>query len=191
MVSNLISSVTPASRRRRLASIWLTLLANVFFLFLQGTELALADNDRAVLQTQLKKLLPIRRILLMAVPYGVAFAKALDEQHLPANSCVYQIDTEASSTADEILRILDESILEYRTDLPGRDRFEVRFGIVLIGNSAKEFYFQDWGGKHEVKGFSGSNRILASADFTTRLRALVIRPGVILTRDQYGSCPHS
>lgn len=192
LVGQAISSRSPAGPLRSSVSIWLALLFNLYFLlFFPGAELAVADGDRAVLQAQLKQLPPITSIELMAVPYGVAFAVRLNEKRLPKNSCLYRIDSTSGSTSDELLRILDDSVLEYQ---PGaRKKIELRLGIILkVGNDpVQEFYFEDWGRNRSVEGFSGNYRILTSPDFTTLLRALVMHPAVILIRDLDHSCPHS
>jgi hypothetical protein len=57
----------------------------------------------------------------------------------------------------------------------------VQIGIIFKnGNEVlQEFYFEDWGGAHEINGASGEYRILATHDMPNRLRALLTRENVV------------
>lgn len=182
-------------RKSVLASRALVALISGFFVFLPRGEMALADIDH-----ELKHLQGATSLVLMFVPYGMRFVVRLDEQQLPDASCVYRIDSIPSPTFDDVLRILNESVLEYQDPIPSQSghhaeirKLELRSGMFFrfANRLPQEFYFEDWEGRAKVRGYSGKYRILASADFPNRLRALVTRPDVVLIKGIKNLCPHS
>jgi hypothetical protein len=186
--------------RSIMASRMLVALSSAFFLLFAGSEMAMADNDRAIVREQLKHLQSATSLVLMFVPHGMRFIVRLEERQLPDVSCVYRIDSIPGPTFDDVLRILNESILEYQEPIPsppgnqvGIRELEPRFRLFFrfANRPPQAFYFQDWEGREKVKGYSGKYRILASADFPNRLRALVTRPDVVLIKGINNLCPHS
>jgi hypothetical protein len=184
------------SARSSLATRMLVVLSSAFFLLFPRSEMAMsetamADKDRVVMQGQLKQLQAATSIVLMFVPEGMAFGIRLEKERLPNASCVYHIDSIHGQASDDVLRILKESIQEYQEGI--RNKIEVRLGLIFkfANGLQQEFYFQDWGGRANVEGFSDKYRMLASADFPTRLRALVTHPDVVLIKDNGNGCPHS
>jgi hypothetical protein len=149
----------------------------------------MANDDRATLQTQLSQLQAATNIVLMVIPHGVAFSVRVDEQMLPKVACVYHVSS--GPVSRNILDILNTGILEYREG--SKERFGIRVGIVFKnGNDVlQDFYFEDWGGTHDIKGVSGKYRILAKAELPNKLRALLTHRDVVLVRDRASTCPHS
>jgi hypothetical protein len=154
-----------------------------------NSELVMANDDRATLQTQLKQLQAATNVVLMVIPRGVAFAVRVNEQSLPKVACVYQIGS--GSVSRDIINILNDGIIDYRKG--NKEPFEIRIGLVFKNenDTLQEFYFQDWGGRRDVKGVSADYRILAKASLPDQLRALLTHRDVILVRDRASTCPHS
>jgi len=186
-------------QKRFLASRALVALSSVFFLFLPGSTMATADIDHPPMQ-ELKHLQDATSLVLMFVPYGMRFVVRLDERKLSRASCVYQIDSIPGPAFDEVLKIINESVLEYQKPITSHagqqteiSNFEARFGLAFrfANRSQREFYFEDWKGKAKVRGHSSEYRIWASADFPNRLRALATRPDVVLIKGLDNECPHS
>jgi hypothetical protein len=164
------------------------LLVGTLCLLSPGT--AGANNDHEIFPAQLKQLLPITSMVVMAVPYGVAFAARLNEKNLPNNSCVYRIDTVSGAASNQVVSALDESLLEYK--LGAQKKIELRLGIILNTENAapREFYFEDSGRGKNVHGFSDNHRILASEVLPSRLRSLLVHPEAKLIKDLHDLCRH-
>jgi hypothetical protein len=168
----------------------MTRLSGALFLF-AISGVAMASNDLIGLKDKLRELQTATDIVLMIVPYPTSFRARIDEVQLSKVSCVYEINSSGGPTFVEVLDIIGSAVTEYdNSPKPGAD---LRVGIIIRGNSKvlQEFYFDDWGGHHEVQGLSGDRRISASADLPDRLRALLTRQDVVLIGDRHARCPHS
>jgi hypothetical protein len=158
-------------------------------LFFANSEFVMANDDRAMLQTQLKQLQAATKVVLMVIPRGVAFNVRIDEQMLPKVACVYY--TDSGSISRTILNIINNGIVDYRKG--NKEHFEIRIGLIFKdrNDTMQEFYFEDWGGRHDVRGVSGDYRILGKADLPDQLRALLTHRDVVLIRDRGSTCPRS
>jgi len=152
-------------------------------------EITMAGTGLATTPVQLQQLQTAQNIVLMVIPHDVSFRFRVDEKRLPEVSCVYRIAQAA--TFNDVLKVLNKSIFEYKKD--NREIAEVRVGIIFEnkGNSIQEFYFEDWGGAHDINGISGEYRLLASADLPNQLRTLLTRQEVALIKSGNLVCPHS
>jgi len=113
----------------------------------------------------------VENVSVYLVPDRVLFRTAVNPETLQRVSCVYSAPKFLTS---KILSLLEHSIKSYRT--PANTKIDLRLGIVFRGagnNVLEEFYFQDFGGKHDVEGFSREYSILASADILNRFRTFI------------------
>jgi hypothetical protein len=168
----------------------MTTLSGALFLF-ATSGVAMASNDLTEFRAKLQQLRSATDIGLMIIPFPTSFRVRVDEVRLPSVSCVYEIASGRGPAFDQILDIIDNAVTEY-DDGPKPDA-DLRIGIVFRLNGAilQEFYFDDFGGYNDVKGFSGNRRISASADLPNRLRALLTRPEVVLIKSGNNPCLHS
>jgi hypothetical protein len=127
--------------------------------------------------------------VLMIIPFGDSFRSAIPDAKLPEVSCVYQVKSSDSSFGD-LVRLLRESIVSFTR---GRNAFGARIGVLLKKGSSvvDELYFEDWGGHHEIRGWSNEYQMVASADLPERLRSFALRKDVKLTLSDDRTCPHS
>jgi len=149
----------------------------------------MASKNPMTARAQLQELQAATNIVLMVIPHDVSFRFRVDEKRLPEVACIY--DVRPGLTFDEVLKVLNQSILEYEKD--NREIAEARIGIVFKNesNTLQEFYFEDWGGGHNVNGRSGEYRISASADLPNQLRALLKHQDVALVKSGNFACPNS
>jgi hypothetical protein len=155
------------------------------------SETATSTSDLTEFKARLQQLRSATDIVLMIVPWHTFFRARVNEGRLANAACVYQITSGKGPSFGEALDILGGSVTEYQVG-PERGQ-DLRVGIVFRsgGKILQDFYFNDWGGAHEVKGFSGDHQVSASADLPDRLRALLTRQDVVLIKDRYPRCPHS
>jgi hypothetical protein len=160
--------------------------ATSFFLILLSNDAALA-GDFFDPKLWLQQLRTADRVVLMIVPVGSDFPIALNPADLGSVSCQYAI--EPGPVFEELLDVLDSNIVEYMT---GPMRTGVRIGIVFEtdGRVVQEFYFNDRGGPGKLVGLSGDRLVTLKAGIPSELRALVIRPNVVLIKDHHSRCPH-
>jgi hypothetical protein len=125
----------------------------------------------------------------MIVPYPTYFLMAVDEVQLQKVACQYEISR--GSTFDEVLKILNSTVIEYK--IGPKPNADLRVGIVFKTDTkvVREFYFNDTGGSHSLLGFSDDYAIAALAGLPKQLRALVKLPSVVLVKDRLSRCPHS
>jgi len=162
------------------------------FVFLGGSELAAPRNSNPELEAVLEKLEgATTSVTLMIIPWDISFRYRVDENRLPRLACVYEIRVEHGSSAlKDLLEIFYNSFLEFQ--LGYQSLSEVRIGIIFKGKDEflQKFYFEDWGGFHNIHGLTEPTRVLTSPDFANRLRALVTHKGVDLIESNNRSCPH-
>jgi hypothetical protein len=172
------------SLKAGLATVVLAL--NFILLLVPNGEIVMAQ-DRSGIRVQLAHLQAATDIVMMAIPYGVAFSVRVDEEMLPKVSCIYQ--SGSRSVLNTIVTILEEEIIEYGDD--NNANVEIRIGILFKQNNniVDAFYFEDWAGNYDVKGVSRSANILAKAALSKRFRALLAHPDVVLIRDRSAACP--
>jgi hypothetical protein len=169
----------------------LTLFATLLILNC-GSEIAAARDGNPELQAVLKKLENATSVTLMIIPWGISFRYRVDENRLPRVACVYEIQVETSgSTLKDLLNIFDNSFLEFQIGYQSLS--EVRIGIIFKNKAdvLQQFYFEDWGGVHNIHGLTEPTRILTSPDFANQLRALVTHKDIALTKDNNAGCPHA
>jgi len=129
----------------------------------------------------------VDNISILIVPKGVLFRTSVDPATLQNVSCIYRAP---KSLAHETLSLLEHSIKNSKT--PANTHLDLRLGVVFRdaeNNVLREFFFQDWGGKHDVEGISREYWILASADTPNRFRDFVIKNRVDLIAKPYSKCP--
>jgi hypothetical protein len=168
-------------------------LIGVFFIVPCSNAAEDTGDSRTALQLELQRLEGAADIVLMIIPWGVSFRFSVDKERLPDVSCIYQISpSKRGSSSADVRAILQQSIVEFQKGYKER-LSEVRIGIFFRDGEQllQIFYFEDWGGAHDIKGVAGEYRILANAGTPDRLRALVTRPDVVLIRSSHFECPHS
>jgi hypothetical protein len=162
------------------------------FVFLCGGEIAPARDSNPELRAVLKKLEGATGVTLMIIPWGISFRYRVDESRLPRVACVYEIRTETGGSAlKDLLNILDNSFLEFQ--LGYQSLSEIRMGIIFRSKDEvlQKFYFEDWGGVHNIHGLTEPTRILTSPDFANQLRALVTHKDIDLVESNNAGCPHA
>jgi hypothetical protein len=187
---SLVDSASPADGKFRHAKRSSALVVFFCALSMLGDwKTATAANDIGQLEIQLEGLRAAKDITLMLIPRGMSFRGRI-KGDLPKLACVYQMGSAEGLVSSDLINILRTGILEYErgTAVVG----EAIIGVLFRGNNlSQEFYFQDWGGRQNVAGVSGEYRILASANLPDQLRALVLRPGVVLVSNSYNYCSPS
>jgi hypothetical protein len=174
-----------------LALVSLVVLGIAFLMLFTSSELSMASDDLTSVEAELRGLGSATEITLLIVPYPTLFRVSVDKIQLPNVSCVYQITSGRGPTFGEVFDVIRRADIQYVDGPRGAD---LRVGIILRkpGKVLWELYFDDGGGKQEVKGFSGDRRIVASADLPSQLRALLARPDVVLLKTGNNSnCPRS
>jgi hypothetical protein len=162
------------------------LVACCTFSILCGWRAAVADTDRSEFENLFRELITAREIVLMTVPRGMLFRVSVTKEQLPKVACVYRISS-TNPVFGDTLDILRTGILEYAKGATVIG--EIRIGVLFQGNGVShEFYFEDWSGRQNVNGVSGDYRMLASAHLPDGLRALVLRPGVLLVSGRLRDC---
>jgi hypothetical protein len=136
----------------------------------------------------LQQLRTTDRVVLMIVPVSSKFPIALNAAGLGSASCQYAV--ERGPAFEELLHILDSNIVEYKT---GPMRTGVRIGIIFETDRrvVQEFYFNDSGGPGKLVGLSGDRLVTLQAGISNELRAIAIRPNVVLIKDHHSRCPHA
>jgi hypothetical protein len=177
-------------RARRL-SIVAALTLGVLFIFNGNETPALENESRVDLQTQLQRLHAATDITLMVIPRGITFRFRVDETRLPEVACVYRIQPGLGPSFQNVLNILDHGIREVRRDVKAIS--EARIGIIFREGDEvlQQFYFEDWGGAHDIKGVLGGYRILGSDEIPNQLRTLLTNQDVRLIKNGAAACPHS
>jgi hypothetical protein len=180
----------PGPRRAFVVALIPTAALSCALFFYVNTEIAMASNDLAGLKEKLRQLRTATNIVLLIVPYPASFRVRVDEAQLPKVSCVYEIASGQGPTFDHVLDIIGTAAIEY--DAGPKLGADLRIGIIFKrdGEVIQDFYFDDWGGHHQVRGFSDSHRMMASADLPNQLRALLTQQDVILVRNNDLPCPH-
>jgi hypothetical protein len=169
----------------------LTLFATLS-VFLSGNGVVTSREANPELQAVLKKLEGATGVTLMIIPRLVAFRYRVDESRLPRVSCVYEIRAEHGGSAlKDLLNIFNNSFLEFQTGYQSLS--EVRIGIIFKDKDEvlQKFYFEDWGGVHNIHGLTEPTRILTSPDFANQLRALVKNNEIELIESNNHSCPRA
>jgi hypothetical protein len=161
-----------------LHSIWLFLksfgLAALFIL--NFNELAMASESKSDVFQGIHS---AARATLMIVPLGSLFRTRMDETRLPHAACVYEAGRGAPIS--DLIALLEDKVLDVR--IATKPDFEVRIGVFFTdaeGSSIRTFYFNDFGGKHEITGYSGKYNINAMAELSNELRTFVKRHGLHL-----------
>gem|GEM_PF-2102822 len=166
------------------------LFAAALFIGASSNERANATESNIELQSALTKLESATGVTFMIIPHPVRFAVRVDETRLPLLACVYEARIESdSSLLRDLFDLFGRSFLEFQEGYQSVE--EVRIGIIFKNNDIlREFYFEDWGGAHNVHGLTAPyRRILAAPDFPDQLRAFVTRQDVDLIRTNRRRCP--
>lgn len=158
----------------------------VVLLFPLG-ELSATNTERVGLGASLQELRAASSVVLMIVPYPTFFVMKLNEVQLGRTSCHYEI--QQGPVLDELVDILGRAVIEYRRGPKPSPDLRLALLFRANGKLAREFYFNDSGGSFDLLGFSGDRAIAAVASLPDQLRALVLKPGVLLTQDPRSACP--
>ena len=131
-------------------------------------------------------------IVLMLVPPRTSFRARMDETRLPTASCVYEL--RPGPSFGEVIETLGSLVTQY--DRPKPDLWhapDLRVGIIFKRNRTvlREFYFDDFGGAPDVRGFSSGYELSAKADLPERLRVIAMHQDVRLVPDTQPRCPHA
>ena len=129
----------------------------------------------------------------MLVPVDSDFIVSIDEWKLRYVSCVYFLDARHVRSFKALTRILDQSIsnsgnLGHPSDF--------RAGLIFWDKTRilSEYYFQDWGGAHQVRGISkiggisDGRLLIGKADLIDQLRELSKTPDFILEKLSSRGC---
>jgi hypothetical protein len=165
------------------------MFAGALFIGASSSERADA-GENIELQVALKKLETATSVTIMIIPHAVRFSIRVDETRLPGLACIYEARIEPDSAALKgIFDLFVKSFLEFKEGYQSVS--EVRIGIIFRnGKILREFYFEDWGGLHNVHGLTEPyHRILAAANFPDQLRAFVTRQDIDLIRSNNRRCP--
>lgn len=173
-----------------------TLLSQAVFLFIVvGVTAACGRTPTtthgSTIELKFEELRAATKIVLMIVPYPASFRSHVSKSRLPNVACAYEVYSGRGPVFDEVIEIIRRSGIS-PDDEPNRSA-DLRVGIVFKNGviSIQEFYFDDWGGAHDVRGVSGDLPVAASADLPSQLRALLTHPDVLLINGQPYFCPHS
>jgi hypothetical protein len=146
-------------------------------------------DDNIELQVALKKLETATSVTFMIVPHAVRFGIRVDETRLPGLACVYEAGIEPDSAILKgLFDLFGKSFIEFKEGYQSIS--EVRIGIIFRNSEIlREFYFEDWGGAHNVHGLTEPyHRILAAPEFPDQLRAFVTRQDIDLIRSNNRRC---
>jgi hypothetical protein len=130
-------------------------------------------------------------LVVMIIPSGTSFRSAVTPDRLPQVACVYQMRSGPGSTQAKMIDMLEESLIEFRK--APMDIHEVRIGLFFRTESGAlpPFYFDDWGGAHNIRGGFGEYWLLASAGMPDRLRGLLTGKDVVYVENGHSRCPQT